>query len=77
MFGESASRVVVSVEERRADELLGRALAAGVPAAAIGRTGGSRLVMRVGGEPAIDVAVADAEHAWGTAIETYFARRTA
>ena len=33
LFGESASRVVVSVEERRADELLARARAAGVPAA--------------------------------------------
>jgi phosphoribosylformylglycinamidine (FGAM) synthase-like enzyme len=77
LFGESASRVVVSVEERRADELLGRAVAAGVPAAAIGRTGGTRLMMRVGGEAAIDVAIADAEHAWSTAIETYFARRIA
>jgi phosphoribosylformylglycinamidine synthase subunit PurL len=77
LFGESASRVVVSVEDGRADELLGRALAAGVPAAAIGRTGGTRLVMRVGGEAAIDVAIADAEHAWSSAIETYFARRTA
>src|SRR4051812_23270993 len=77
LFGESASRVVVSVEEPRADELLQRALAVGVPAATIGRTGGTRLVIRVGGAPAVDVTVVDAEHAWGSAIETHFARRTA
>jgi phosphoribosylformylglycinamidine synthase len=77
LFGESASRVVVSVEEHRADELLARALAAGVPAASIGRTGGTRLVMRVGGEAAIDVAIVDAEHAWSSALDTHFARRTA
>jgi phosphoribosylformylglycinamidine synthase len=77
LFGESASRVVVSVEEHRADELLARARAAGVAAARIGRTGGTRLVIRLDGAPSIDVAVRDAEHAWGSAIETHFARRTA
>jgi hypothetical protein len=65
----------VSVEDRRADELLARARAAGVPAAAIGRTGGTRIVMRVGGAPAIDVAVEDAEHAWGGALDAHFAAR--
>jgi phosphoribosylformylglycinamidine synthase subunit PurL len=77
LFGESASRVVVSVEESRADELLARAAAARVPAANIGRTGGTRLVIRLDGAPAIDVAITDAEHAWASAIETHFARRTA
>ena len=77
LFGESASRVVVSVEQSRADELLARAQAAGVPAASIGETGGTRLVIRVDGAPAIDVAILDAEHAWNSAIEAHFARRTA
>jgi phosphoribosylformylglycinamidine synthase II len=77
LFGESASRVVISVEESRADELLARAQAAGVPAARIGKTGGTRLVIHVDGAPAIDVAILDAEHAWNSAIETHFARRTA
>ena len=40
-FGESASRVIVSVEESRAADVLARAVAAGVPAALIGRTGGA------------------------------------
>ncbi|HZA35313.1 MAG TPA: AIR synthase-related protein, partial [Vicinamibacterales bacterium] len=77
LFGESASRVVISVEESRADELLARAQAAGVPAARIGETGGTRLVIHVDGAPATDVAILDAEHAWNSAIETHFARRTA
>ena len=65
-FGESASRVIVSVEESRAADVLAQAVAAGVPAALIGRTGGTRLVMQVDGETAIDVPVADAEHAWNS-----------
>jgi phosphoribosylformylglycinamidine synthase len=77
LFGESASRVIVSVEESRAADVLARAVAAGVPAAIIGRTGGTRLVMQVDGETAIDVPVADAEHAWNSTFETYFARRIA
>jgi phosphoribosylformylglycinamidine synthase len=77
LFGESASRVVVSVEADRADDLLARAVTAGVPAAVIGRTGGTRLVIRVGGEAAIDVAIEDAEHAWASALDAHFARRIA
>jgi hypothetical protein len=50
---------------------------AGVPAQLIGRTGGSRLVMRVSGQPAIDVTVAEAERAWSTAIERHFKGRAA
>jgi hypothetical protein len=33
--------------------------------------------MRVRGETAIDVPVADAEHAWNSTFETQFARRIA
>ena len=56
---------------------MARAVAAGVPTALIGRTGGTRLVIRMGGETAIDVTVADAEHAWNSTFETYFARKIA
>jgi phosphoribosylformylglycinamidine synthase subunit PurL len=77
LFGESASRAIVSVEESRAADVLARAVAAGVPGVRIGRTGGTRVVVRVGGETAIDVPVADAEHAWNSTFETYFARQIA
>jgi phosphoribosylformylglycinamidine synthase len=63
-FSESANRVVLSVEEARVDEILGRAAAAGVPAAMIGTAGGDRLAWA----GAFDVALADAEKAWREAL---------
>jgi phosphoribosylformylglycinamidine synthase subunit PurL len=63
-FAESANRVVLSVEQGRVDEILGRAAAAGVPAAAIGAAGGDSLVW--GG--AFEVSLSDAERAWRDAL---------
>jgi phosphoribosylformylglycinamidine synthase subunit PurL len=77
LFGESASRVVVSVTAEHVDELLSRAAAAGVPAARIGSTGGSRLRISVEGRPAIACAVAEAEQVWSSSIERFFARHMA
>jgi phosphoribosylformylglycinamidine synthase len=77
LFGESASRAVVSVPPGRRDELLALAADCGVPARAIGRTGGSRLRMTVGGAPAIDCPAAEAEQVWSTALGNYYARRIA
>ena len=77
LFSESASRAVVTVAPERRGALLQMAAEAGVPAHLIGRTGGSRLRMRVAGRPAIDCEVAEAEQAWATAIERYFARTAA
>jgi phosphoribosylformylglycinamidine synthase II len=76
-FSESASRIVISVEASKEEMLLARASAAGVPARRIGATGGDRLVMTVDGAAAIDVAVADAERIWSTAIEQFFKRAAA
>ncbi len=77
LFGESASRVIVSVEPAALDTLLARAAEAGVPARLIGRTGGTRIRISIDGVLAADVAVRDAEQAWTTAIEGYFVRQTA
>jgi len=63
-FAESANRVVLSLDEERVDDVLGRAAAAGVPAAKIGVAGGDRL--RWAG--AFDVDLPDAEHAWRDAL---------
>jgi len=63
-FSESANRVVLSVEPARLDEVLGRAAAAGVPAADIGTAGGDRMIWA----GAFDVALADAERAWRDAL---------
>ena len=62
------------MEASREQELLSRAAAAGVPARRIGTTAGDRLTVTVNGAPAIDVAVAEAERIWSTAIEQYFKR---
>jgi len=59
-FSESPSRVVVAVEAARRDSVLARAAGAGVPAAVVGRTGGSRLVI----EGALDVPVDELAEAW-------------
>jgi phosphoribosylformylglycinamidine synthase subunit PurL len=77
LFGESASRVVVSVRPGDRSALLQMAAEAGVPARHIGSTGGARLVIRAAGTTAIDVAVADAEAIWSTAIERHFRGRAA
>jgi phosphoribosylformylglycinamidine synthase subunit PurL len=77
LFGESASRVVVSVAPDAATEVIKRAKTAGVPARLIGRTGGQELRIAVGGQLAIAVGVSEAERAWSGAVEYYFAKRVA
>jgi phosphoribosylformylglycinamidine synthase II len=77
LFGESASRVVVSVRAEDRAALMELAASAGVPANLIGKTGGSRLVLRVGGRTMVDLPVETAERAWSTAISRYFKRPAA
>jgi phosphoribosylformylglycinamidine synthase II len=77
LFGESASRVVVSTGTDTVAEVLERAASAGVPARAIGQTGSNLLRISCGGRMAIEVAVDEAERVWSTAIDRYFARRVA
>ncbi len=74
LFGESASRIVVSVDASKEAEVIARATAAGVPARRIGRTGGPILQISVDGRRAIDMPVAEAEHTWSTALERFFKR---
>jgi len=77
LFGESASRVVISAVPDDVPRVLERAAAARMPARVIGRTGGDRLRMAAGGDMVIDLSVDEAERAWSTAIEQYFVRRVA
>jgi phosphoribosylformylglycinamidine synthase len=77
LFGESASRVVVSVRPSDSAALLEMAADAGVPAQPIGRTGGTRMVIRSGGTVAVDMAVGDAEQIWASAIARHFRGRAA
>jgi phosphoribosylformylglycinamidine synthase len=77
LFGESASRVVVSVAPDEVTTVLERAAQANVPARVIGQTGGNRLRMAVGGRVVIDQAIDAAERLWSSALEQYFVRRVA
>ena len=77
LFGESASRAIVSIAGDVVTEVLERAAAASVPARVIGETGGNRLRISVGGVVAVDQSLDAAERVWSTAIDQYFAKRVA
>jgi len=77
LFGESSSRVVISAAPESVSVVLARAASAGVPAAVVGRVGGTAIRIAVGGTDAIDVPVDECERAWSTAIERYFAQKVA
>jgi phosphoribosylformylglycinamidine synthase len=63
-FGESTSRVVVSVAPEQVAAVLGRAAAADVPAAAIGQAGGEQCIA----DGAFSVRLAAAHDAWRNAL---------
>jgi phosphoribosylformylglycinamidine synthase len=72
LFGESQSRVIVSVPASRVDRVLQIAHEMSVPAERIGAVGGERLVIDVPGEPAgcrIDATVAALYDEWAYALE--------
>jgi len=77
LFGESASRVVLSVSPDDVTSVLERAAAAGVPARVAGQTGGNRLRFAVDGRVILDLSVDEAEKVWSSAVETYFAAQVA
>jgi phosphoribosylformylglycinamidine synthase len=72
LFGESASRAIVSVAADRVDEMLELAAREEVPAAAIGRVGGTRIRVAVNGRGVIDEPLVEAERVWANAIDAYF-----
>ena len=77
LFGESASRAVVSASPDDITAILERAAAMKVPARVIGQTGGNRLHITIEGRVAVDLAVDEAERIWAEAIGSFFAKRVA
>jgi phosphoribosylformylglycinamidine synthase II len=77
LFGESASRVIVSVSSSGLHDLLARAAAAGVPAASIGTVGGDRIRVAIDGRGVLDESLADSEQMWSTGVERHFERARA
>ncbi len=64
LFGESASRVIVSLPPDHVTEVLQQAAAARVPARVVGETGGNLLRIAVDGRVVVDMPVSDAERVW-------------
>jgi phosphoribosylformylglycinamidine synthase len=77
LFGESASRVIVSAERAQVESVLAQARAAGVPARVIGQIGGRTLAITVGAAQVLDVPIERAELEWATAIGRRFERKVA
>jgi phosphoribosylformylglycinamidine synthase len=77
LFGESASRVIVSAEPQHTAAVLEAAAQAGISAARIGRTGGSTIRIEVDGAVAIECPVTTAETRWGTALQRLLEGRAA
>jgi phosphoribosylformylglycinamidine synthase len=75
LFGESASRALVSVAPARLAELLALAASHAVPAVRLGTVGGDRVRLSLGGRVVIDELLAEAERIWAGSIEIYFAKR--
>ncbi len=74
LFGESQSRVILSVSPGRVDEVLAIARDLDVPAEAIGRVGGDRLVIEVEGDQRvagcrIDVDVKTLQDRWANSLQ--------
>ena len=72
LFGETASRVVVSVAESQTAQLLSRAGDAGVPARVVGRTAGSRFRLSIDGISAIDCPLDEIERVWANGLARHF-----
>jgi phosphoribosylformylglycinamidine synthase len=71
LFGESASRVLVSVTSDDVTTVLQRAAASGVPARVVGLTGGNLIRIAVAGRIAMDMTVDEAERTWASGLERW------
>jgi phosphoribosylformylglycinamidine synthase len=73
LFGETQSRIVLSLAEENLDRLMEIAREAGVPVTLIGRTGGDRLEIAVNGETVIDRSIEEIQSAWRNTLPSLFA----
>lgn len=68
LFGETQSRIVVTIASDRLDELLVLAEASNCPAFILGEVGGENLRIEVNGQTLINLPVTDMAEVWWTAI---------
>jgi len=72
LFGETQSRICVTVTEKNRDRFLHLTEQRRVPAAVIGMTGGDRIIITHRGKNLIDIPVTEAFQAWKMAIPSRF-----
>jgi phosphoribosylformylglycinamidine synthase len=77
LFGESASRVIVTTLPASTPGVINAARIAGLPVRCIGQTGGSSIRIAVEGQAVIDCAVSAAESRWSTALSDWLEGRAA
>ncbi len=71
LFGESPSRVILSVDPQHTADVLARAGRAGVPARVVGRTGGRVIRLAIEGVAALECPVDEAEARWSTGLSQW------
>ena len=71
LFGETQSRIIITVSPERVKELEGAAVSMGTPVTVIGKVGGEKLVIRHGSAAVIDMSVDHMADAWRKAIPGY------
>lgn len=81
LFGETPSRVIITVSTSHVDDVMQVAHQQGVPAASIGNVGGDRFIIEVLGDAQapvcrIDLKVQTLSNRWGTALERMLKQET-
>jgi phosphoribosylformylglycinamidine synthase len=77
LFGESASRVIVSVGPGQTRSVLAKAAELNVPAVRIGTTGGAMIEIAIDGQSVLTCALAEAEERWATSLAARLSGRAA
>ncbi len=68
LFGEMASRVLISCDPKKTENIQQIAVRWGVRADRIGRTVPEKLLIRIDGKPAVSAKVSDLRQVWDTAL---------
>jgi phosphoribosylformylglycinamidine synthase len=69
LFGEEASRVLISCDPNKTATIQQMAVKSGISADLIGQTGGNSLNISVQGKPAIAAPVSELKQVWATSLE--------
>jgi len=72
LFGESASKVVVSIRKNDVSRVTEVVTAASLPWLTLGRSGGERFRISIGDEDVVDAPLDEVAQAWSTGVSRYF-----